>query len=341
MKNKLQSKSHSLNFIVIMLLTIGVLYFSLKDNFNEIINQFLTLNWFWLIVGFVLIIGYWFFSSLSMYMIATKLDNKINFKSIFKINIITHFFNGVTPFASGGQPYQIYALKKEKINLVDSTNICVQNFVVYQLALIILGTLAIVLNNVFDLFPDIKILKTFVVVGYLVNLFVALGLFAISFTQKFNRFVLKLVISLGSKLKIVKDKEETIKKYNSYVSRFYNSTKLLLQDKKNLIKVIFYNLVGLICHYSIPLAILFSMGDFSSFNIYISILASAYVMIIGAFIPLPGGTGGLEYGFMAFFGNFVRDGKLSVLMLVWRFITYYFGMIAGAIVLSFNRRKEK
>ena len=177
--------------------------------------------------------------------------------------------------------------------------------------------------------------------GYLVNLFVALGLFAISFTQKFNRFVLKLVISLGSKLKIVKDKEETIKKYNSYVSRFHNSTKLLLQDKKNLIKVVFYNLIGLICHYSIPRAILFSMGDFSSFNLYTSILASAYVMIIGAFIPLPGGTGGLEYGFMAFFGNFIRDGKLSVLMLVWRFITYYFGMIAGAVVLSFNRRKEK
>ena len=119
MKNKLQSKGRNLNFILIFLLTIGVLYFSLKDNFNEVVHHFTNLNWFWLIIGFILVIGYWFFSSLSMYLITKKFENKSNFSSIFKINIVTHFFNGITPFASGGQPYQIYALKKEKINVVD------------------------------------------------------------------------------------------------------------------------------------------------------------------------------------------------------------------------------
>lgn len=341
MKNKLQSKGHNLNFILIFILTIGVLYFSLKDNFNEVVHHFTNLNWFWLIIGFILVIGYWFFSSLSMYLITKKFENKTNFNSIFKINVITHFFNGVTPFASGGQPYQIYALKKEKINVVDCTNICVQNFVAYQLALVLLGTVAIILNNVFNLFPDIKILKIFVLIGYLVNLSVAGGLFAISFTQKFNRFILKLIINLGSKLHIVKNKEESIEKFNSYVKRFHDSTKLLLKDKKNLLKIVLYNLIGLVCHYSVPLAVLYSMGDFSSFNLYTSIIASAYVMIIGAFIPLPGGTGGLEYSFMAFFGNFVADGKLTVLMLIWRFITYYFGVISGAIMLNFSRRKQK
>lgn len=340
MKNKLKFKSNNLNFILILLLTIGVLYFSLKDNFVEVINQFLNLNWFWLIIGFILIIGYWYFSSLSMYLIARKFENRANIKGIFRINVITHFFNGITPFASGGQPYQVYALRKEKIDVVDCTNICVQNFVAYQLALVLLGTLAIIFNNIFNLFPDVRMLKIFVLIGYLVNLSVAGGLFAISFTQKFNRLILKLIINLGSKLRIVKDKNETIERFNSYVSRFYNSTKLLLKDKKNLIKVIFYHFIGLICHYSVPLAVLYSMGDFSSFNLYISIIASAYVMIIGSFIPLPGGTGGLEYSFVVFFGNFISNGKLTVLMLLWRFITYYFGMIAGAIALNFSRRKE-
>lgn len=341
MKNKLKDKGQNTNFILILLLTIGVLYFSLKDNFNEVVHHFITLNSFWLIISFILVICYWFFTSLSMYSVTQKFDEKIKFSKIFRLNIVTQFFNGVTPFASGGQPYQIYALKKEKLNIVDSTNIAIQNFVAYQLALIVLGTIAIILNNIFNLFPDIKILKVFVVVGYLVNLSVAGGLFAISFTQKFNRFVLKLIINLGSKLKIVKDKEETIERFNSYVSKFNKSTMLLLKDKKNLIKIVFYNIFGLISYYSVPLAILFSMGDFTSFNLNMSIIASAYVMIIGAFIPLPGGTGGLEYSFMSFFGNFVFGGKLTVLMLIWRFITYYFGMVAGGIALNFSRRKEK
>ena len=241
MKNKIKRKSNTLNFIIILLLTIGVLYFSLKDNFNEIINQFMNLNFLWLIVGFILVLGYWLFSSLSMHAIAKKFENKIKFKPIFKINVITHFFNGVTPFASGGQPYQIYALKKEKINMVNSTNISVQNFVAYQLALIILGTIAIVFNNIFDLFPDVKILKMFVVAGYLVNLGVAGALFAVSFTKKFNQFIIKLIINIGYKLKIVKEKEKTIERFNSYISRFNDSTRLLLKDKKNLVKIVIYN----------------------------------------------------------------------------------------------------
>ncbi|MBE6151922.1 MAG: flippase-like domain-containing protein [Firmicutes bacterium] len=340
MINKLTLKNKNLNFILILLLTLGVLYFSLKDNFNEVIYHFFNLNWFWLVVGFILVIGYWFFTSLSMYSITKKFTDKISMNEIFKINVVTHFFNGVTPFASGGQPYQIYALKKQKINLVQSTNICVQNFVAYQIALIILGTLAIILNNIFDFFPDVKILKTFVFIGYLVNVLVAFGLFVITFTQKFNKAILKWLIDLGFKFKIVKDKQEKIEKFNSYVSRFHDSTKLLLKDKLNLIKIIFFNLIGLILNYSVPLAILYSMGDFSSFNLYVSIIASAYVMIIGAFVPLPGGTGGLEYSFIAFFGNLVTGSKLTVLMLCWRFITYYFGMIVGGLWFSFSRRNK-
>lgn len=341
MKNKLKFKSKNINYILILLLTIGVLYFALKDNFKEIIEHLLNLNILWIIIGFILIVGYWFFSSLSMYNISKKIEDRIIFKEIFKLNIVTHFFNGITPFASGGQPYQIYALSKQKVDVVDATNICVQNFVAYQLALVLLGTIAIIVNNVFNIFPDVKILKIFVLVGYLVNLSVAGGLFAISFTQKFNRFILKNIINLGYKLKIVKNKEITIDRFNSHVSHFHDCTKLLLQDKKNLIKVVCYNLIGLVCHYAIPFAILCSMGDYTSINLYTAVFASAYVMIIGAFIPLPGGTGGLEYSFMAFFGNFVANAKLSALMIIWRFITYYFGMIVGAIVLNFSRRKEK
>ena len=81
------------------------------------------------------------------------------------------------------------------------------------------------------------------------------------------------------------------------------------------------------------------MGEFSVLGIGVAIVVSAYVMIIGSFVPIPGGTGGLEYGFVTFFGNFITGSKLSALMLVWRFITYYFGMILGAIALNIKRVK--
>ena len=146
-------------------------------------------------------------------------------------------------------------------------------------------------------------------------------------------------INILTKLHLVKNKEEKLKKWDENINRFHSSAKVLLRDKKVFILNILYNFIALCCLYLIPLFVLYSMGDFNSFNAGIAIVTSAYIMIIGSFVPIPGGTGGLEYGFVAFYGNFVTGSKLSAMMLVWRFITYYFGMIAGAVALNIKKVK--
>ena len=76
------------------------------------------------------------------------------------------------------------------------------------------------------------------------------------------------------------------------------------------------------------------MGLGLEINPFIAIVATAYVMIMGSFIPLPGGSGGLEFGFVRFFGVYIAGAKLSSIMIAWRFITYYLGLIVGAISLG-------
>ena len=105
--------------------------------------------------------------------------------------------------------------------------------------------------------------------------------------------------------------------------------------------MILFQFFALSTLYLIPLVLLYGMGDYTSLNGYEAIIISAYVMLIGSFVPIPGGTGGLEYGFIAFYGNFIKGSKLNAVMLLWRFITYYFGIILGAIVLNFKRKKVK
>ena len=102
---------------------------------------------------------------------------------------------------------------------------------------------------------------------------------------------------------------------------------------------IFLNILALSCIYSIPVAMLYSVGDYTSFNIYLAIITSAYVMLIGSFVPMPGGSGGLEYGFIQFYGNFLSGAKLTTIMLLWRFVTYYFGLLVGSITLNIKRKK--
>lgn len=335
MKNKV------LNYLLLLVVTILVLFLSLKDNYREIFSILKTLNKWWLLVSFLLMVSYWFFKAIALNKIVKKFKENFKFKKAFKLILEINFFNAITPFSSGGQPFEIYSLRKQKIKMADCTTIVIQQFVVYQIALVLLGIIAIVSNHIFHIFPDNGLLKNLVTIGFILNTLVTIVLFLLAFTKKTNKFIINKVINLLHKLKIVKNKEKQTEKFNKYINELYDGTKLLLKNKLSFLGMIFINFVGLICFYLVPLTILYSTGDYTSFNGLKSIIASAYVMLIGSFVPIPGGTGGLEFGFIKFYGNFIKGSILTAIMITWRFITYYIPMIIGAIAFNIKKREKK
>lgn len=327
------------NVIVLALVTCLVLYFSLKDNFNTIINEIINVNIFWLVISFLLAISFWFFKAIATTRIANIFKKDYSIKQGMRLVLETNFFHAITPFAVGGQPYEIYSLKKSKLKITEATNVSIVNFIVYQIALVLLGIIAIVYNHHFVLLKENDLLKNLVVIGFLVNFIVIVALFLLTCTKKINKILMKFIIKVLNKIHIVKNKDEKIKQFNEYLNEFHQGAKILLQDKKLFIKLIFVHFIGLISSYLIPLTLAYAM-EISSYTGIEAIVLSSYVMLIGAFVPIPGGTGGLEYGFMTFYGSFIKGSKLNAIMLLWRFITYYFAMILGAILLGI-RKKEK
>ena len=327
------------NYIILISIIVIVLYFSLKDNFSLVVKQILNLNIFWFVLALIFMGIYGLLRTLSLHTVIKSFKKDFKFFDTIKNMLITQFFNGVTPFASGGQPAQIYFLKTQGINLPTSTSIVIQNFVIYQAVLIIYGLIAITLNLFFDFFPKVVILKQFIVLGFIINTAVMVFLFTISYARKSNKYLLEKIINILYKIKIIKYRIRTINKLNQTIDKFYESAKKIRKNKKVFIKCFLYNLISFPILYSIPLILLYSTGDYNSLNIITSIVACSYVMIIGSFVPIPGGTGGLEYAFIKFYGNYISGYVLSTVMVMWRFITYYLGMILGSIVLSINKRR--
>ena len=335
----MKNKKNIFNIALLIIVTIIVLYISLKDNFYDVMIGLTKINIFWLIIALIFIMGYYYFRSLSLYTFVRKFKEDITFKKIFKIVLITQFFDGITPSSSGGQPYQVYAFNKENIKVTDGTSIVIQNFIVYQIALILLGFTAVISNKYLNLFEEVGTIKKLIMLGFIINVIVIIGLFSLAFMRRINRIVIKAIITLLSKLKIIKDKEEKIKNTNEYIERFHDSTKILLKNKFEFVKAIFYNFVALLMQYTIPAIIIFGLRDYISINVYYSIIASAYVMLIGTFIPIPGATGGLEYAFSKFYGVFITGAKLTLVMLLWRALTYYLGVIIGGILLNIRKKR--
>ncbi len=336
MKNFIKSK---INILILIIITLLVLYLSLKDDFSSTMRQILSINIYWLIMGIILVFSYWFLRSLVLHRFVNKFHDDYHFMKAFKLILVTQFFHAVTPFASGGQPYEIYALKKEGIKFSDVTNITIQNFIVYQIALVTLGIISIVANHFFHIFKEVGLLKDLVLIGFIVNLLVIVGLFIVSFGKKINSFVINQVINFLEHIKVIKNKEKVLNKWQRYINDFHSGAHSLIQNKKMFFGTILINFIALLCLYLVPMVILYSMGNYTSVNGFLSIISCAYIMLIGSFVPIPGGTGGLEYGFIAFFGNFVGGSSLKATMLIWRFLTYYFGMIIGAIALNIKGKE--
>lgn len=335
--NKTVSKK--INIVILVLITLLVLYFSLKDNFIEVIHQILNMNYIYLVLAFVFLFIFLTFKSLSIYSFGKKINKEFKLIQAIQLVLRTQFFNAVTPFATGGQPYQIYYLKHCGMDYASSTSIVLQNFIVYQIALVILGLVALFTNQIFDVFNSSRLLARLIALGFIINTLVIVIMFLVAFSKKLNKKIIGFGIKILTKLKLVKDKEKKLKEWDNNINEFHSSAKKLLEDKKTFIGNIIYNFMALCSLYVIPLFVLYAMGEFNVISAGITIVSSAYVMIIGSFVPIPGGTGGLEFGFVTFFGNFIRGSKLSALMLVWRFITYYFSLILGAIALNIKKVK--
>lgn len=333
--NKLNKK---INIVILILITGLVLYFSLKDNFENTINQILTMNIGYLSLAFILLFLFWIFRSYPMYSFCKKINKDFKYLQAIQLTLRTQFFNAVTPFATGGQPYQIYYLKQVGIDYASSTSVVLENFIVYQIALVTLGLVALFSNKIFGIFNKVYLLQKLIALGFIINTLVIVVMFVVAFSKKLNKKLINIGITFLTKLHIVKDREKKLKEWDININRFHDSAKILLKDKKMFILNILYNLIALSCLYLIPMVIAIAMGE-NTINAGIAIVTSAYIMIIGSFVPIPGATGGLEYGFMAFYGNFFGGSVLPAMMLVWRFITYYFGLIMGAIALNIKKVK--
>ena len=337
MKNK--KITYIFNFLLSAIVLAIVLYFSLKDNYQEIISTIFKMNYLWIFVAILFLIIYRLCASLGHYYIIKANNGKVSYLKCFQINLMILFFHGVTPFAGGGQPMEIYFLHKEGISVTKATNITLQNFIVYQIALILTGLFALIYNRIFNVFPNDNLIKYLVVLGFLINTLVLVVTFILSFGKKTNKFIIEKGIHFLTKIKIIKDEQKVQDKCQKYLQSFHDNAMELKKNKKIVAFMVLINIIGLMTMYSMPYPILRGMGI--NINIFKVITAIAYVMIIGSFVPIPGGTGGLEYSFIFFFQYLISGSILHAAMLVWRLISYYFGMVLGAFALALYRKREK
>ena len=103
------------------------------NDFEGIVEVLKTTNVKYLMFAILLLLVYAILYPITLCILTRTKKCKISMLNTYLIGSTEHFFNGITPFATGGQPFQVYAYNRLGVKPADSTGILMMNFIIFMI----------------------------------------------------------------------------------------------------------------------------------------------------------------------------------------------------------------
>lgn len=335
------NKKHFLGILIVLIISVCVLYADLKTTpINQLIKAAQNINFFALIMVFGLMLLSYVCEATILYVLSYRKNEPKRSKwSFFRIPIIQALFNAITPMSTGGQPSQLAAMVQMGIEGGRATSLLLMKFIIYQIVVFFAYVFAIV-TGFHMVATKFSALAAFIVLGFLIHIssivFLLAIFFAYNWTKRAANWLMNLLEKFISEKRVEKWRKATMEK----IDTFYTESQKLKKEKKKLWLSAGLTVLQLLFFYSIPYMVLLTL------NVHANWLAvtqmNIMIIMFMAIIPIPGASGGAEYSFQTLFSTFVSShGALVLGMFLWRFATYFFGMILGIFGWIFKPKKIK
>jgi len=219
---------------------------------------------------------------------------KVNFINSIKYALVGFFFSSVTPSASGGDPMQLYYMKKDGLPIGHSALALLTEFSSFQFVTVIIALIGFIINYNF-IQNSVGNIKYLLLIGVAINVAILAIILLTIFSNKIIHILLNLVCKILEKLhykKVESFKEKCLEQIQEYKA----GSKLLKRNKKILAKIILTTIVQIVLYHSIPYIIYLSFGlNEANFLQFLSLQAVLYISVSS--IPLPGAVGASEIRF--------------------------------------------
>ena len=321
--------------LMLIVVTIGIVAYFYMGELTSITKALSHIKTIHMISAVGCMAFYWMIEARTLQLMLRTYEPDINYAEVAKLVMATQFFNGITPFSTGGQPFQIYVLsKKRDMHISSVTCASVHNFIVYQVVLVVMGTFALIISRFMDIVPGGANDGWLVFLGFALNIGVIVGLLLIAFLPGVTANFLKPIYHIINRFKGKERCKDIRSHWDEKVALFHTQIWEVIADQKLFVRAMCLNIVKLLSLYSVTYFLCLTIG-INTMTLFQGIVISAYVMLITSMVPVPGASGGAEFGFALFFGA-VIGAQVAVIMLLWRFVTYYIGLIIGSAVYYFG-----
>ena len=272
------------------------------------------------------------------YAIAVYLDHDspVGIRDLISVEASGIFFGNLTPMMAGAVPSQILRLTRTGLDVGEASATQFTRFIMFQLAVVLFAALMLVakLAYFFETYGDIVVLNLIV---FGVHVAECVGLFVICLCPN-------LVMRLGNRLinflarhGWLKNREKWDETVNVQVMEFSRAFKRAAQDLPSMGLTLLVTMAQLACLYMIPWFVLNSFGKTGDFLECLA--AGSMVQMVASAVPLPGGTGGAEGGFVLFYEHHF-GAATSAGFLIWRIVTFFARTILSAPLLGLSTRNR-
>jgi len=334
------TKRNAMVFALMLILGIGISYWSFRQvDLNQFAQDLRHAQWWWLLVALGAMIGYLLLEAVVTKLFVDDAHEKLRWADAIKVPLVEQFGNGITPFATGGQPMQMIMLIRAGVDPGRAGSILLMKFVVYQFMIVINFIIALLIGYHY-IAAKLQAWSLLVILGFIVHVIVIVMLILVMYwptlTTTTMRWIFKPIYHWWPKRAI--EWEMTI---DEKISNFHEESRRLSRNWGTLLKTSIVTWLQLSVYYLIPYFILLGLGIRHIDLVLVMVFHILIVMVISLF-PIPGGTGGAEAGFSVLFAQFIPGAALLVFAtLIWRLITYYFGMFAGIVAFNWHQGKER
>lgn len=276
-------------------------------------------------------------------LIKTIQKTKVRFLAV-KIAMMGFYYNLVTPFASGSQPMQIYALNKYDINLSKSIAIVTNKTVLFQTVVTIYSAVIIFLN-IEVLKNELPSMLVLMSIGMVMNIVSLVGGMLIVLTPNTMKIIVKVIVNILYRLNIFKSLNKKIHTINKFIDEYSYSIKLFIKNKKALFLSIILTIIQLTVFFSISYCVYkaFNLNGLSLFEV-LSLQVFLYMSVSP--IPTPGNVGANEVAFLTIFANVFPGNIIGYSVFLYSIYVYYFlVVVCGLFTIHthyhMNKRKNK
>lgn len=328
-------KKKTINYIIlIFLITITSWIILSNSELKNLPSLLSKTNKRYIFLAILAMLANWLTNSAILQSIAQIIHSRFSFWKALKITMIGQYYSAITPFASGGQPAQIYHMKNDSFSIGKATSILMIKFIIYQIV-VTLYSLTMFAFKLRFISQRIDLALPFIIIGITISCLGIVLIVSLFYNSKLIRKIAIFLINLVNRVKPLKNMEKYTIKLDHHLEEYMLSIDKIKESKLRAIWVFLLTFLQLTCYFSITYFIYRALGfNKATFLEIIAIQSLLYMAV--SFIPTPGAVGASEGGFHLLFKVFFTNNLLVYAMVLWRIISYYLCLILGGLTTFFD-----